>query len=217
NECFEIFKDQCVDNSTSYQRLCREVVEKLQTAKDLGLGHLSLLRKVKSISAGEYQRLLLIKYLSFKGTDSLFVLDEPSLGLADKELSKLIEGLRKIIEQGNTVILIDHSEYIQKASDHLIVMGPGSGKKGGDIIYQGKSEIYFQNKETVQWNPKKSRNNYPQYIEVTTPEIYGKTYPDFKLPVNELTWATGASGTGKSANLIKIMANSLYKKVHGDF
>jgi excinuclease ABC subunit A len=203
--------------TTHEKRLFGDICEKLKMAMEMGLNHLSLLRKAKSLSAGEYQRLLLIKYLSFKGTDSLFVLDEPSLGLADKELAKLLEGLRQIIDQGNTVILIDHSDFLQKASDHLIVMGPGSGKKGGEVIFKGTPETYFKNKEQVVWDKKKTRNNYPEYIEVKEPEIYGKKYPDFKVPINEMTWVTGASGTGKSANVVKVMANSLYKKVHGEF
>lgn len=204
--------------ATSHEkRLYTDISEKLKMAVEMGLNHLSLLRKAKTLSAGEYQRLLLIKYLSFKGTDSLFVLDEPSLGLAEKELSKLLEGLRQIIDQGNTVILIDHSEQIQKASDYLFVMGPGSGKSGGEITYQGEPKSYFKNKEQVVWDKKKASNKYPEFIEVSSPEIYGKTYPDFKIPVNEMTWVTGSSGTGKTASIIRIVANSLYKKIHGEW
>ncbi len=202
--------------SSHEKRIMTDICEKLKLAMEMGLNHLSLLRKAKTLSAGEYQRLLLIKYLSFKGTDSLFVLDEPSVGLARKELEKLVEGLRLIIDQGNTVILIDHSEQLQKASDHLIVMGPGSGKKGGEVLYQGKPGSYFSKKDEVIWEKKKTKNKYPEFIEVTSPEIYGKKYSDFKVPINELTWVRGPSGTGKTANVIKIMGNTLYKRVYGD-
>jgi excinuclease ABC subunit A len=216
-EAYPLFCHTRALASSHEKRLFSDICEKLKMAMEMGLNHLSLLRKAKTLSAGEYQRLLLIKYLSFKGTDSLFVLDEPSLGLAEKELNKLIEGLRLIIDQGNTVILIDHSEILQKTSDHLIVMGPGSGKKGGEIMFQGEPKIYFKQKEEVVWEKKKSRNNYPEFIEVKSPEIYGKKYADFKVPVNEMTWVTGPSGTGKTANIIKIMANSLYKNIHGEW
>lgn len=216
-EAYPLFNEKRVMATSHEKRIFSDICEKLKMAMEMGLNHLSLLRKAKTLSAGEYQRLLLIKYLSFKGTDSLFVLDEPSLGLAEKELEKLIEGLRQIINQGNTVILIDHTEQIQRASDHLIVMGPGSGKKGGEIIFQGEPSKYFTTKEVITWEKKKSRNNYPEYIEVKNPEIYNKKYPDFKVPLNELTWVTGPSGTGKTANLIKIMANTLYKKQYGEF
>jgi excinuclease ABC subunit A len=217
DEAYPLFNETRPLATPHEKRMFADISEKLRMAREMGLNHLSLLRKAKTLSAGEYQRLLLIKYLSFKGTDSLFVLDEPSLGLASGELKKLIEGLRAIIEQGNTVILIDHSEEIQKASDHLIVMGPGSGKKGGEIIFQGKPDLYFREKEKIDWQKKKPSTKYPQFIEVTAPEIYGKTYDDFKVPMNELTWVTGPSGTGKTSAVIKIMANTLHKKITGEW
>lgn len=216
-EAYPLFKTIRPTATAHEKRVFLDLQEKLKMAMDMGLNHLSILRKAKSLSAGEYQRLLLIKYLSFQGTDSLFVLDEPSLGLSNTELDKLIEGIRKIIAQGNTVIVVDHAEKIQKASDHLVVMGPGSGKKGGEITFEGKPEKYFKTKEVISWEPKKANNKYPQYIEVTAPEVYGKAYSDFKVPLNELTWVTGASGTGKSAALIKVMANTFYKKIYGEF
>jgi excinuclease ABC subunit A len=216
DEAFDLFQGK-MGTTTHERRLFEGIQENLQMARDMGLGHLQLLRKAKTLSAGEYQRLLLIKYLSFKGTDSLFVLDEPSVGLADHELKKLLDGLRMIIDQGNTVILIDHSELMQKASDYLIVMGPQSGKNGGEVLYQGVPKNYFKNKEKIVWDVKKSPPRYPEYIQVTAPEIYGKLYPDFKVPVKDLVWVTGNSGTGKTAALVKIMANTIHKKIHGDW
>src|SRR5690606_12565806 len=194
-------------------RLCREVVEKLQTAKDLGLGHLSLLRKVKSISAGEYQRLLLIKYLSFKGTDSLFILDEPSLGLREGEIRKLILGLRNILDQGNSVILIDHSELVQSLSDELIVMGPASGKEGGEILYHGNPKEFLKKKERIVFNVKKHDNKNLKFIEVKEAEIYGNTFKDIKIPLNRMTWIDGPSGTGKTSLFIKVIGNEISKKI----
>ncbi len=198
-------------------RLLKDICEKLTLARELGLNHLSLMRKAKSLSAGEYQRLLLIKYLSFQGTDSLFVLDEPSVGLGEEELKKMLQGLQQIIKQGNTVILIDHSEFLQKHSDHLIVMGPGSGKQGGEILYEGLPQYFFKAKEEIVWKKVKAVSNNPAYLEVSAPEIYGKTYPDFKLPMNEMTWVVGNSGTGKTACLIKVLANAIYKRLHGEW
>lgn len=216
-EAFELFSNTRLSADTHEKRMFADIQEKLKTSLDMGLNHLSLLRKAKSLSAGEYQRLLLIKYLSFKGTDSLFILDEPSLGLSLKELKKLFEGLQVIIEQGNTVILIDHSDYLQNVSDHLIVMGPGSGKKGGEIIFQGSPEKYFQHKQLISWKKKKTSGRYPEFIEVGESQIFGKSYGAFKIPMNDLTWVTGASGTGKTSTIIKIMANSFHKRINGDW
>lgn len=217
-EALPLFRSKLVNTRDSHEkRIYEDIHEKLQMATEMGLNHLALLRKAKTLSAGEYQRLLLIKYLSFKGTDSLFVLDEPSIGLAEHELARMLEGFRQIIEQGNTVILIDHSEFIQKATDHLIVMGPASGKAGGEILFQGHPRSYFTRKEEVKWEPKKTSTLYPSFIEVSGAEIYGKSYPDFKVPLNQMTWASGRSGTGKTSCLIKVMANSIHKDIHGDW
>ena len=217
-EALPLFRSKLVNTRDSHEkRIYTDIHEKLQMATEMGLNHLALLRKAKTLSAGEYQRLLLIKYLSFKGTDSLFVLDEPSVGLAQHELARMLDGFRQIIEQGNTVILIDHSEFIQKESDHLIVMGPQSGKLGGEILYQGHPRSYFTKKEEVKWEPKKASTLYPSYIEVSGAEIFGKTYPDFKVPVNQMTWVSGKSGTGKTSCLIRVMANSLHNEVHGEW
>jgi excinuclease ABC subunit A len=212
-----LFSQKKIKDESHEARIYRDICEKLKLATEMGLNHLSILRRAKSLSAGEYQRLLLIKYLSFKGVDSLFVLDEPSLGLGETELKKLHEGIKLIIVQGNTVILIDHSEFLQKVSDHLIVMGPGSGKNGGEIIYQGEPKKYFTTKENVVWDTKKHKLKSSQYIEVTAPSIYGKDYPDFKIPLEEMVWVTGDSGSGKSANLIKIMANTLHKRLYSEW
>ncbi len=217
DEAFDIFCNRKLGDSTHERRLFKNICDNLKMAMEMGLNHLSLMRKAKTLSAGEYQRLLLIKYLSFQGTDSLFVLDEPSLGLSEKELKKLLEGLRLIVNQGNTVILIDHSEFVQKNSDHLFVMGPGSGKNGGEILYQGKPDSFFKTKEKVVWEKKKATDKKPSFIEVVGPIIYHKAYQDFKVPLHQMTWVTGASGTGKTSCLIKIMANTLYKKQFGEW
>jgi excinuclease ABC subunit A len=216
-EALELFKHKNFKQESHESRLYRDITEKLNIAAEMGLNHLSLLRKAKTLSAGEYQRLLLIKYLSFKGVDSLFVLDEPSLGLGEIELKKLLDSLRNIINQGNTVILIDHSEYLQKNSDFLIMMGPTSGKGGGEIIYQGLPHSYFAKKEIINWEKKIRKQKTQQLLEVLGPEIYGKKYFDFKIPIQEMTWVTGPSGCGKTANLIKVMANSIYYKINHEW
>lgn len=217
-EALPLFHSKLKNAKDSHEkRIYQDIHEKLTMASEMGLNHLALLRKAKTLSAGEYQRLLLIKYLSFKGTDSLFVLDEPSVGLAKEELARMLTGIRQIIDQGNTVILIDHSEFIQENCDHLVVMGPASGKNGGEVLYQGHPRSWFKKKEEIRWEPKKPSSLYPSFIEVSGAEIYGKQYPNFKVPVNQMTWVSGRSGTGKTSCLIKVMANTLYRKIHGDW
>lgn len=207
--------DLNVENSTSYHRLYQDLLEKFNTALDLGLGHLDLLRRVKSISAGEYQRLLLIKYLSFKGTDSLFILDEPSLGLRSPEIIKLMEGLRKILDQGNSVILIDHSEQVQELSDELIMMGPGSGKEGGELLYQGRADSFFQDKKKNDFVIERKTPKNPKFIELKAAEIYGREFSNISIPLHSLTWVDGPSGSGKTGLFIKVLANEIARKKLG--
>jgi excinuclease ABC subunit A len=213
-EAAKVFAPEAIALEPHQEKLRAEIFAKLELARELGLDHLALLRKAKGLSAGEYQRLLLIKYLSFKGTDSLFVLDEPSVGLAEPELRQLLSGLRQIIAQGNTVVLIDHSQILQEASDHLVVMGPASGKGGGEIIYQGNPAAYFRNKEEVRWEIKKDYRPMAPKLELRGAEIFGRAYPDLSLPLQQMTWVTGPSGSGKSSLLVKVLANELHKRLH---
>ncbi len=189
----------------------------LDCAIGIGIGHLDLFRKAKTVSAGEYQRLLLLKYLSYEGTGALFVFDEPSLGLNDEEKQKLLDGFKDLIAQGNTILIIDHSKFFHKNSDHFVWVGPGAGKYGGEILYSGSFKKYkpvVENKTKLK-APTPSKNR--KYITVKKPEVYGKTFKDFKLPIGEISWVTGKSGSGKSASLINVLANKLHYDVYGDY
>jgi excinuclease ABC subunit A len=202
-----------------FQNILKDAIDKLNIATDLGLNHLNISRKAKSLSAGEYQRLLLIKYLSFKGTDSLFVLDEPSLGLSQFEQKKLILSLKEIVNQGNTVILIDHADLIQKSADYIVEMGPQSGVNGGEVIFEGESEKYFKTlniKSKIKFPEKKNPILHWEKLEINQPEIFGKKYSNFTIPKGELTWVRGNSGSGKSAVIVKTVAQYLYKKLFNE-
>ncbi len=145
----------------------------LETATGVGLGHLSLTRKVKSVSAGEYQRLLLLKHLSYEGTGSLFIFDEPSLGLNDQEKGKLFSGFKNLIDQGNTIFVIDHSEFFHKKSDRFVVVGPRPESRGEKLFSMA-------NTLTIRKSAYSSPTSSPlevakrKFIEVIRPEVYGK-------------------------------------------
>ncbi len=212
------FFESPFDFKENYQKkLIDELISVLGLASEMGIGHLKLLRKAKTLSSGEYQRLLLLKYLSFKGTDSLFVLDEPTVGLSSDEVKKLYQGLKKIVSQGNTVIVIDHSTYLQSQSDFVVVMGPESGKNGGEVIFSGVPEDF---KKIVPIKPKTHKDlksKSTSFIEASGIEIYGKKYPDFEIPLGVMTWITGKSGTGKSSCVVKVVANQLHKKIFKEY
>jgi excinuclease ABC subunit A len=201
-------KKNLYKDSKEAKKSYKKVVEILEVANSIGLGHLRLLRKAKTVSAGEYQRLLLLKYLSYDGTGALFVFDEPSLGLSELEMKSLLNAFRELIKKGNSVIVIDHNEYFKKQSDYLVEVGPGAGQFGGKILFEGERKI-FKFKEIK--NPLKPRKiKTRNFIELKKPVVYGREFNDIKLPINEVTWVRGSSGTGKTSVLINTLAAELH-------
>lgn len=201
-------KDIYISNEPN-RKILKKIIKLLEVAIGVGLGHLKLNRKSKTVSAGEYQRLLLLKYLSYEGTGALFIFDEPSLGLSLKEQKVLFNSFQNLIDMKNTVVLVEHSKYFQQESDYLVMMGPKAGKYGGEIIYQGnfknKPKLEIENKA----NKKKVIEVDRKWIKVIEPELYNKKYQDVSLPTNEIIHVTGPSGSGKSAIFVNVLASKL--------
>ena len=189
-----------------------EKLERLYSVcDDLGLGHLQNTRKVRSMSSSEYQRLLLSKYLSYEGSQSLFVLDEPSLGLSLSIQKKLIEYLRKLRDQGNTILMVEHSEFLKSASDELVLMGPFAGGRGGEILYQGayKEEKIKYPRMDFDLSGKKD------FIELCNAEIRDLKIAKIEIQKNAINWVHGESGTGKTSFIVNIIANEVHKNTVG--
>jgi len=201
----KIIQHEKLDNSFN------KLVRLYRVACDLGLGHLQNTRKVRSMSSSEYQRLLLSKYLSYEGSQSLFVLDEPSLGLSRKTQEKMLKYLQILRDQGNTILLVEHSEYLKEKADEVIEMGPGAGARGGKVLYQGKYKApqikysKFNNKST----------EVKSMIEMSDANIRGMFRKELSIQKNAINWAFGESGTGKTSFLINILANEVHKTIYG--
>jgi excinuclease ABC subunit A len=207
---FSKHKEDLINKNKSSEKLLAKVISILTVAKGIGLGHLDLTRKVKTVSAGEYQRLLLLKYLSYEGTGALFIFDEPSLGLGVDESQILLKSFRNLIDLGNSVLLVEHSEFFHKNSDYFIEMGPLSGKGGGEVLYAGKYKApkdIISNLKPLKINPKNR-----SYINIESPEIYNHKYQDIKIPINEVSLASGKSGSGKTSVLVNILAQGILRK-----
>jgi excinuclease ABC subunit A len=192
----------------------KKIKSNLETAMDLGMGHLSLDRKVKTLSSGEYQRALMVKHLSYEGTGSLFVFDEPSLGLSNEEIQLFFEKLRKLIQQKNTVIVIEHSDLGLSLCDEVIYVGPGSGSYGGEIVKRQnhpKAE-YIKSFHKIQ----SSNSDDISFFQVLKPSLYGKIFNSFRIQKNSINVAIGRSGTGKSSSLINVLANFLSLKIKNE-
>lgn len=187
------------------------IIEVLDWSKQMGLGHLEIHRKAKSLSTSEYQRILLVKYLSFKGSNSLIVLDEPSIGLSPKEQNVLINGLKALVAQGNSLIVVDHSEYMQKAADHIIEMGPGAGIHGGEILFQGPLKKSTAKKMTFKKDNISSRGEIVgRKIQLLNQQKY-----DISLKTEMIHLVLGDSGTGKSLLFLKNIANTIKFEIEG--
>lgn len=190
-----------------------EKLERLYcVSDDLGLGHLQNTRKVRSMSSSEYQRLLLSKYLSYEGSQSLFVLDEPSLGLSLATQKKLMDYLRKLRDQGNTILMVEHSEFLKSTSDELVLMGPFAGGRGGEVLYQGpykEENIKLPRMDFDLTSGKKT------YIELCDASIRGLSKSKIEIQKNAINWVHGESGTGKTSFIVNIIANEVHKKTVG--
>ena len=204
--------------------IAKEVFEQLQSRlqylKDVGLGYLSLNRATKTLSGGEYQRLMLSNQLGQELSQTLYVLDEPTVGLHPRDNDRLIVILKKLNKLGNTLVVVEHDHDVILNSTHVLEMGPESGQRGGEVLYAGttKKFLNFKDSNTAHylkgsgaWTM--ARHPRPVDIEKTkyAIEINGCTgnnlkNVDFKMPLHRLVTVTGVSGSGKSS----LVAQTLY-------
>jgi excinuclease ABC subunit A len=215
---FEKYEKLKVFNSNDLStKLMTKIKKQLELASAIGLNHLRLNRKTKTISTGEYQRLLLLKYFAFEGTDSLFIFDEPSLGLSDQEIKKIWKILEELKSQNNTIVIVDHNEVVVSKADHYIEMGPYAGGRGGEIIKTGTPPtLKTLKKDILNLAPAKKVKTFKSYIELKGAKIFSKNFNDVKLPLNEIIQIQGDSGVGKSALIVKVLANKLHKDIYGE-
>lgn len=192
----------------------KKIKASLKILTDLGLGHLNPLRKTKTLSPGEYQRLLLVKFLSYNGTGSLFIFDEPSLGLDKKALLSIYKNLENLKKMGNTILIIDHNEFFMGKCDYYVEMGPRAGKEGGEILFSGERKNSKKIARTK--NLAGSLLNSPKrktFIDAQDLEIYGLKKKRLKIPENLISWVTGPSGSGKTSFIVKIICNEIAKRL----
>jgi excinuclease ABC subunit A len=198
---------------TIKDRLLEELITKLSITIELGLSHLCLTDNAKQLSTSEYQRLLLVKFFSYQGSGSLFILDEPSVGLSSKEQRVLLKFLKKLKEKGNTVLIIEHSTFLQKNADEIIWMGPKAGRLGGEVVYQGNWKKQFSIlPKALKAKPSKSKGS----LEIYKAKFRNFTIDTFKLPLRTLTYIKGDSSSGASEFFNIVVSNEISQKLSGD-
>lgn len=196
------------------------VKESLKTIVDLGLGYLNLDRSVNTLSGGERQRVTLAGQLSTHLFGVTYVLDEPTIGLDTTQIEVLSEVLKRIVANGNTVVVVEHDPSFIQTSDYLIEMGPAAGNLGGEVIYQGKTANIDMAKHSVTYQLLQKQNVLPVKKQMQRGEPFGLKGAfannlkdlDIDFYSGQLTEITGVSGSGKSSLIKDALYNSWFKK-----
>jgi excinuclease ABC subunit A len=221
------------------KRILPEIISRLQFLTEVGLGYLTLNRAANTLSGGESQRINLATSLGSTLVGSMYILDEPSIGLHPRDTERLVKVLHNLRDLGNTVIVVEHEEDIMKAADEILDIGPGAGRYGGELVFQGDHKAllkaknsltadYLLEKEVIEV-PKKRRGQKNKI------EIFGARKNNLKninveIPLNNLVCVTGVSGSGKSTLIRDILypgvrgfmgivssnPNGAYKEIKGD-
>lgn len=208
------------------KRLLIEIQNRLQYLMDVGLGYLTLNRVANTLSGGESQRINLATSLGSSLVGSLYILDEPSIGLHSRDTEKLIKVLKSLQKQGNTVIVVEHDEEIMLTADELIDIGPEAGSQGGELVFQGthkellKDSRSFTAKYLTQKlniDVPKTRRKWKEYIEVHNANDHNLKNISVKFPLNTLCCVTGVSGSGKSTLVKKVLYPNVRKYLDGYF
>ncbi|MDR2815956.1 MAG: excinuclease ABC subunit UvrA [Proteiniphilum sp.] len=221
------FFDQLTLNETDAaiaERLLTEIRNRIQFLLDVGLGYLTLNRLSNTLSGGEGQRINLVSSLGSSLVGSLYILDEPSIGLHSRDTGLLIDVLRELQQIGNTVVVVEHDEEIIRAADYIIDIGPRAGRLGGEVTYQGnvaelreKSDSYTVKYLTgeEQIEIPGARRKWNNYIEVKGARQNNLKNIDIKFPLNVMTVVTGVSGSGKSSLVNDVLFNALQHHYKG--
>ncbi|MBR6523008.1 MAG: excinuclease ABC subunit UvrA [Clostridia bacterium] len=226
DETVEFFKNLKLsdrDNAIAKQIL-KEINARLSFLTNVGLGYLTLSRASATLSGGEAQRIRLATQIGSGLTGVLYILDEPSIGLHQRDNDKLIAALKNLRDLGNTLIVVEHDEDTMRQSDWIVDIGPGAGVHGGQIIAQGTAEEIMKNEKSITGDylsgrkkidvPKERRKGNGKFITVKGARENNLKNIDVSFPVGLLTAVTGVSGSGKSSLVNEILHKSLAAKLN---
>lgn len=226
NELQEYFRNlKLTDHETQIaERILTEINNRLEFLNDVGLGYLTLNRLSSTLSGGESQRINLATSLGSSLVGSMYILDEPSIGLHSRDTARLIRVLRKLQKLGNSVLVVEHDEEIIRAADEIIDIGPLAGRLGGEVVFQGTHEQlesssnsmtakYLTGKEKIAVPT--GRRKWTNYIEIRGARENNLKNVNVKFPLNTICVVTGVSGSGKSSLVTKVLYPAVAKLFGG--
>ncbi len=197
----------------------KEIKDRLRFLFDVGLGYLSLSRTAAGLSGGEAQRIRLATQIGSRLTGVLYVLDEPSIGLHQRDNDKLIKTLHQIRDLGNSVLVVEHDEDTMRASDYIIDIGPGAGEHGGQVVAQGTPQMVMENHNSITGNylsgrykievPTTRRKGNGKYISIKGAKENNLKNINVKFPLGTFCVVTGVSGSGKSSLVNEILCKGI--------
>ncbi|MBM3206458.1 MAG: excinuclease ABC subunit UvrA [Candidatus Staskawiczbacteria bacterium] len=203
------------------QPITKEIIERSEFLLDVGLDYLNLDRRSATLSGGEEQRIRLATQIGSKLSGVLYILDEPSIGLHARDQHRLIETLQRLRDLGNTVVVVEHDSQTMLSADWLVEIGPGAGKHGGKVIFEGtakellKSKTltgeYLSGRKKVEGKITKSDSSKEKYLTIKGAKEHNLKNIDVKIPLGRFVCVTGVSGSGKSSLVSDILARSLLK------
>ena len=202
----------------------KEILDRLHFLENVGLGYLTLSRNAGSLSGGEAQRIRLATQIGSRLSGVLYVLDEPSIGLHQRDNEKLINSLLEMRDLGNTLVVVEHDTDTMLASDYLVDIGPGAGDKGGYVVAAGTPEEVMKNKDSITGQylsgklcietPKTRRKGLKKYLKIKGAKENNLKNIDVDIPLGTFTCVTGVSGSGKSSLVNEILVKALSKKIY---
>ena len=209
---------------TIVKKVLKEIIERLSFLQNVGLTYLTLSRSAATLSGGEAQRIRLATQIGSALQGVLYVLDEPSIGLHQRDNTRLINTMNNLRDLGNTVIVVEHDEETIQAADYLLEIGPGAGKYGGQVMAQGSPAELIKNSNSVTGQylsgkkcisiPKERRKGNGKFIEIKDAHHHNLKHVDVRFPLGTLIGITGVSGSGKSSLIHGILGPELQRTLN---
>ncbi len=199
-----------------------QVSARISFLRDVGLGYLTLDRQARTLSGGEAQRISLANALGARLVDTLYVLDEPSIGLHPRDTERLLAVLRRLRDLGNTVLVVEHDPAVISQADYILELGPGAGEHGGEVVHAGSlgdanaslTGDYLTGRKRIAV-PSARRETGPAWLKLRGATLHTLDNVDMDIPLATLTAVTGVSGSGKSTLVHDILYRQLEKRLHG--